>query len=282
MVRLGHIPALAVVASMLSAPLLAQSAPDELTSPPAKARDIPPARLPAPFPLVGPAAKSSPPQFLPADQMPQSDQLLTSNDESSVAEHAQMNGFNLDQGKWTYEQIVCPAFPNHLFLRYIQNRGVNDITVFSASIPRNGEGRVRVIPIQRRSYSLFSPAPINAMTISAFNHIRAEEGEGQSLSWLGNALCYAALAGAAPHISSEGESGAGKAAPAFTAILEVPERGGEVIRFVDSGATPRPMAWTMTFSPKGKLIKATHSATYSVTTHPVPRNSAVVRTTPVP
>ena len=69
------------------------------------------------------------------------------------------------------------------------------MSVFSASVPRNGAGRVRIVPILKRGYSLFSPAPINALTISAFNHIRAEEGEAANSDWLGNALCYAALAG---------------------------------------------------------------------------------------
>jgi hypothetical protein len=71
------------------------------------------------------------------------------------------------------------------------------VSVFTVSIPRGGDGRVRIIPIQRRGYSLFSPAPINALTISAFNHIRAEE-HPKAPDWLGTGLCYAALAGAHP------------------------------------------------------------------------------------
>ena len=105
------------------------------------------------------------------------------------------------KGQWSYQQVVCPALPNHLFLQYTRNNGVGDVTMFTASIPRGGEGRVRIIPILRRGYSLFSPAPINALTISAFNHIRAEEPDGTSSNWLGNGLCYAALAGAHPRIA---------------------------------------------------------------------------------
>src|ERR1700751_175171 len=152
MVRFGHIPAvlIAAVVLFLSAPLLAQAGPGQAGGIPSKVRTVPPAANPRPFSIVGPRVKSVPSiEFVPADQMSQGDRLLTSNDESSIAEHAEINGFNLDQGRWSYQQIVCPAFPNHLFLRYTQNNGVGDITVFSASIPRNGEGRVRVIPIQK-------------------------------------------------------------------------------------------------------------------------------------
>ncbi len=119
----------------------------------------------------------------------------------------------MQQGTWNATQVVCPALPHHLFLRYTRNNGTGDVTVFTASIPRNGDGRVRIIPIQRRGYSLFSPAPINALTISAFNHIRAEEPDDQrAANWLGNGLCYAALAGGHPRMPDpDADAGPGQA-----------------------------------------------------------------------
>ena len=74
------------------------------------------------------------------------------------------------------QKIACPRLTNHLFVQFTRNNGNGDVSIFSASIPRNGMGRIRIVPILKRSYSLFSPAPINSMTISAFNHIRSEEG----------------------------------------------------------------------------------------------------------
>jgi hypothetical protein len=131
--------------------------------------------------------------------------------------------------------------------------------VFSASIPRGGEGRVRIIPIQRRGYSLFSPAPVNALTISAFNHIRAEEGIKPTFDWLGTALCYAALAGAHPHAAPLIDAPETPKVPAAPpAVLEIFLRGGAVIHFTDVAAAPRPMEWTMTFNSAGKLLKASH------------------------
>ncbi|MGA8042894.1 MAG: hypothetical protein WCA37_08840, partial [Terracidiphilus sp.] len=81
------------------------------------------------------------------------DRLLAANAESSIAERAARLGYDLASGRWTYEQIVCPALPNHLFLRYTKSVGAGDVTQFSASIPRGSEGRVRIIPILKRSYS---------------------------------------------------------------------------------------------------------------------------------
>ena len=274
---------LLMISLPLTASVLAQTT-DESASV-SKVRTVPPAVAPRPFLTVAPEAKSVPSiEFRPAGQMRESDRLLVSNDESSIAEHAATNGFNLDEGRWSYEQIVCPALPNHVFLRYTQNNGDRDITVFSASVPRNGEGRARIIPIQRRSYSLFSPAPINALTISAFNHIRAEEGTGRSTGWLGIGLCYAALAGANPEVAPADADalGSGVPLPLMGAILEVPVRGGEVIKFVDSAAARRPMEWTMTFTEQGKLVKATHTPAAMSAARPVPASSAVKSTRQVP
>ena len=219
-----------------------------------------------------------------AEALSKQDALLLADAESSIAEHAGFAGMEYQQNGFTYRQIVCPSFPNHLFLQYTRNNGVGDVTVFSASVPRNGEGRVRVIPVLKRGYSLFSPAPINGLTISAFNHIRAEEGEGANSDWLGNALCYAALAGSVPQIlPPDAEPGVHKPIAALTAAMDVDMRahGVEVIRFDNAAARPRPTEWTMTFTRNGKLVKATHRTADTLTAKAVTQKSAVIRSRPV-
>jgi len=221
-------------------------------------------------------------EFRPADQMTAQDKLLAADAQSSIGEHAGLDGFDLENGQWTYEQIVCPALPNHLFLQYKRNSGAGDLTVFSASIPRGSEGRVRIVPILKRGYSLFSPAPINALTISAFNHIRGEEQEDANQSWLGNGLCYAALAGAHPEISSPDDLvDANTPIPSMTAILQVRNDQGEVIQFADKSAKPRPMEWSMTFTRQGRLVKATHAPATMLRAKQVPNTTpTIVRTVP--
>jgi hypothetical protein len=203
-------------------------------------------------------------EFRAVDQMSETDRLLAANAESSIAEHAKYADLDFNQDQWSYQQVICPALPNHIFLRFMRNNGAGDESMFSASIPRGEEGRVRIIPIQRRGYSLFSPVPINALTISAFNHIRAEENPDQapaeSPDWLGTGLCYAALAGGHPQAASMSENPAGEKFPvAGTALLDVGNNGGAVLSFTDVSATPRPMRWSMTFDRKGRLIKGGHS-----------------------
>ncbi len=224
-------------------------------------------------------------EFRSAEEISEQDRRVIADAESAIAEHAGFAGLEYQQGGWAYRQIVCPTFSNHLFLQYTRNNGEGDVSVFSASIPRNGGGRVRVVPILKRSYSLFSPAPINALTISAFNHIRVEEGESANSDWLGNALCYAALAGARPEILPAGtEPGVNKPIPALTAVMnvEMSANGGEVIRFDDAAALPRAMEWTMTFARNGKLIKATHRQADLFTAREGSQKSAVIRTWPAP
>lgn len=286
MVRFGHFLILTalIVCAALSVAVAAQTAVDEPGVGHAKSRLVPPAVSPAPFSADGSTREAAlSVEFRDANKMTEKDRLLAADAESSIAEHAGTSGFAFEQGKWNYQQVVCPALPNHLFLQYTRNNGVGDVTMFTASIPRGGEGRVRIIPILRRGYSLFSPAPINALTISAFNHIRAEEPDGTSSNWVGNGLCYAALAGAHPRIPKPDEElDTDGPAPALTAVMEVEPQGGELIQFADIGAKPRPMEWTMTFTQKGKLVSARHFPAPMFAEKRVPQNAPELKTRPVP
>jgi hypothetical protein len=213
---------------------------------------------PMPFPPGGEVPAQTL-EFRPFSQMSPQDRDLAADAESAIGERAGFAGLEFNEGQWSYQQVVCSALPNHLFLQFTRNNGAGDVSVFSASIPRSSEGRVRIIPIQRRGYSLFAPAPINALTISAFNHIRAEEQIHETQAWLATGLCYAALAGAHPQMGPAEESDLHKLPAAPTGKLFIPLHGGAVIRFTDT--TPaRKMEWVMTFNGKGKLLKATHSA----------------------
>jgi hypothetical protein len=203
-------------------------------------------------------------EFRAVDQMTAADRLQAANAESSIGEHVRYADLDFNLGQWSYQQVVCPALPNHIFLRFLRNNGAGDVSLFTASIPRGEDGRVRIIPIQRRGYSLFSPAPINALTISAFNHIRAEENSDQDPAkapdWIGTALCYAALAGGHPQPAQVVDNPASEKYPvANVALLEVGNDGGAVLSFTDMSTSPRPTRWSMTFDRKGKLVKGGHA-----------------------
>jgi hypothetical protein len=199
-------------------------------------------------------------RVLSEEQMSASDRDLVADAESSIQERAGFENLDFDGNGWTYQQLDCPALSNHLLLRFTRNDGTHEMSMFSAAVPRNGEGRVHIIPIVRKGYSLFSPAPIAALTIAAFNRIRTEEGEAAKADWLGTGLCYAALAGANPHAGALhfGLEESGGAAATIPPTLLIKNDGGAVIRFVDT-SIERPMEWNLTFAGNGKLVKATHT-----------------------
>ncbi len=205
----------------------------------------------------------------PAAQMTREDQDLVANAQSSIQEKAGFENLEFNEGGWTYSQIVCPALPNHLFLRFSRDDGTHQTSMFSASIPRNDEGRVRIIPILRRGYSLFSPAPINALTVAAFNHIRAEEKYDKAPDFVGTGLCFATLAGANP---VSGTPLATEEPHAVSPALRLFSDGAAAIDFVDISALPRAMEWTLDFDRKGRLVKATHKPASIPTMREVPNS----------
>jgi hypothetical protein len=239
---------------------------------------------PKPFPRgSGTPGPVEPIEYRAAEQMSRKDADLEADAESSIAEHAGRIGLDLSRGPWSYRQVICPALPNHLFLRFLRNGGAGDVSVFTASIPRNGEGRVRIVPIKLRGYSLFSPAPINALTISAFNHIRIEEHPAGTPDWLGTGLCYAALAGAHPEVASLIEDlESQRFLAAVPAKLEIPVQGGAFVSFADAGASLKPMEWTMTFDRKGRLLKAAHLPVGLLKVNSIPASEGEPKGTPLP
>lgn len=243
-------------------------------APPAP-KQITPRQAVTPFPAdAWTPVSSATVELRPAGQMTAQDRALETDAEGAIAKQAGTSGMEFTSGRWSYRQIVCPAFPNHLFLRFTRDQGQGDVSVFSASIPRAGWGRLRIIPIQRRSYSLFSPAPMNAITIAAFNHIRAEEQSMRVGGWADVGLCYAALAGANPELARPDKwTGDPHSHPASSAELIYPAAGGATLRLTDVSARPRPLEWTLVFDAKGKLLKAgRRSASMIVAreTHPQP------------
>ena len=212
-------------------------------------------------------------KVLSEEQMSRQDRDLVADAQSSIQERAGFENLDFNGEGWTYHELICPAMPNHMFLRFTRDDGTRQMSMFSAAIPRNGNGRVHIIPIVRKGYSLFSPAPIGALTIAAFNRVRVEEGSGTSAEWLGTALCYAALAGANPQVGEmkiDVDKGTGAV---FPPTLTIGPQGDATISFADVAAVPKPMEWTMIFDSKGKLLKAGHTA---ASVEHVEKSSAVV------
>lgn len=209
--------------------------------------------------------------YLSQGQMSAADRALAAGADPTIRDAATLAGMELDTGKWVYQQLACRALPDHLFLIFTADNGPGDVSIFSAAIPRGGNGRIRVIPVERRGYSLFSPAAVNPLTVAAFNRIRADEPANKSADWLATALCYAALAGAHPAISpSPKDTKDAGSALVFPPTLEIGDLGESTVRFVDVSTERQPTEWALTFSQKGQLLKVDHFATPNFAVTPIP------------
>ena len=237
-----------------------------------KTRPVPTTEIVAPFSFDASTPTSANRiEYLSEIQMTEIDRHLAAGAGPSIREGATMEGIEFDKGKWSYEQLACRALPGHVFLLFHEDNGAGDQSLFSAAIPRSGVGRVRIIPIQRRGYSLFSPSPVNALAIAAFNRVRADEPASKPADWLSTALCYAALTGGHPDTSPLAKKPAdANLGLSFPPTIEVQSDGGAIVRFVDVAAAHQPMQWALTFNSKGKLLKVARSATplYAVTLVP--------------
>lgn len=229
-----------------------------------------------PFPIDQKTGKTTDRlEFLAPGQMTAADRTLAEANQGEIARRAGLQGFNLEQqgageGSWGYEQAVCPVFPQHLILEYSRINGNGDVTLLSAVIPR-GDGHVRVIPVRRRSYSLWTPAPSNELTINDFNHMVQEGHEGLSPDWLTLGLCYTALAGGHVRAALVAKTAADDVYPLFVpAKLTVTEKAGAQILFADVTPHSKAMDWILNFDAKGRLLKVKHSVSEEILEKPVP------------
>ena len=296
MKRLAGTLALALASCSISfAAQAAQSKPDAVNSPYAvtpvpevssgasyKSRPVPSPLNLSPFQSETPQSSSTELiEFRSQNQMTQPDRNLADGAQASIREAATLASIEFGQGKWTYQQLACQALPGHLFLLYKGENGADDISLFSAAIARAGNGHVRIIPIQRRGFSLFSPAPVNALTIAAFNRIRSSEPGNQNADWLATALCYAALTGAHPETAPAPDKSPDTGLSlSFPPTLEVGNYGESTVRFVDLASPRQPKEWALTFNAKGLLTKVTNSAVPTYVVKPIPAFPAQQSTVP--
>jgi hypothetical protein len=211
--------------------------------------------------------------YLPQKQMSEIDRDLAQKTQPAIRDAAELAGIDFDKEKWSYRQLECPAIPDHLFLLFQGGSGAGDMSLFSASIPRAGNGHVRVIPVERRGFTLFSPASVNPLAVAAFNRIRAEEPKGPPADWLATSLCYAALTDPRLEITlAPRQAPDSDLALSFPPSLEVGLQGESTVRFVDVATPRQPMQWALTFDAKDRLVKVAHFPAPVYATRIIPKN----------
>ncbi len=241
---------------------------------PYPARPVP--TIEAPFPRSNSSSPSADAHLIvyrSQQQMSEFDRALATKALDTIRNAAVFAGISFDHEQWNYRQLECQAAPGHLFLLFQSNGGAGGASWFSASIPRAGKGRVRIIPVERRGFTLFLPAPVSALAIGTFNRIRAEEPPGRSADWLATSVCYAALTEPQLEIAlSPHQASHSNLALSFPPSLEVGQNGESTVRFVDVSTPNHPMQWVLTFDARDRLVKVAHIPTPVYATRIVPKN----------
>ncbi len=242
---------------------------------------VPVRPTPTPFPLDVHTGRVQSLEFRSPEAMTAADRELAASAQVEIERRAGLQGFRgiggagqaemepSKDGGWGFEQAVCPVFPEHLILEYSRINGSGDVSLFAAVVPR-GEGHVRVIPVRRRSYSLWTPASSNALTLNDFNYMVKEGGSGVSPDWLTLSLCYAALAGGHVRAALVAGKPADEVYPLLApAKLSVSRKGGAAVYFADSTHAVKPMEWELLFAQSGRLLKVKHVGAPELVERPV-------------
>ncbi len=149
------------------------------------------------------------PQIVPASQMTRADLALIHAKHSQIEEAAAFRGYHLNVRHWTWSEVRCPLIPGYLMLRYRNQLPSGAEWLFTALVPRS-KGNVLIVPVLYRSAIPYGPAAQAKNTIAVFNRVVPASMAAQSVKpsgpWLPLAACYAAMAGASPHVLTQANS----------------------------------------------------------------------------
>lgn len=192
--------------------------------------------------------------LLPSAAMSSSDSEAVRAAWSQLEQSAAIEGFDLSENHWTYQQISCPAFPHHILLEFTEGTGTRDLSMFSAVVPRNGSEPARILPILRRGISTYSGSAASPIAITTFNRLRPQI-LAPDVDWLTLGMCYAALRGV--HVvlpNAETEQADGLAGVDTAPLVQISANGAMVIQFSDIESLQEPKRWEMSYDSKGKLL----------------------------
>ncbi|KAA6464997.1 hypothetical protein DYQ86_03320 [Acidobacteria bacterium AB60] len=212
----------------------------------------------------------------PWASMGQAEKDLAARASASIREQAKLYELGFGEGAWQQSELDCPAFPQHMFLRFTRDRGAGDVSMFTASIPRGGQGRVRVIPILRSGYSVILPAPESKVTIAAFNQILGEEHLGAKPDWSAVSVCYAALT-----------SERWKEAQSLVELVMV---GSQTLQLQQHGALsvalelaePAPGRWVIVYGGSARVVSTEYTPFGDLTWRPLLNPTPEVHGKPLP
>src|SRR3984957_9667263 len=146
---------------------------------------------------------SVPPSVIALDhlepgQMSAADYDVVSNLSPELSKQAALANFDISNPGWHYQQIVCPAFSDYVFLAFSHGADDSGSSRFGAILPRN-DGKVRGITTYAHGLLRFNASWNRPGTYEVFNGmLREERGEvplSHAPNWLMISVCYAEVTG---------------------------------------------------------------------------------------
>jgi hypothetical protein len=135
---------------------------------------------------------------LEPNQMSQADYEVVSNLSAELSKQAALANFDISSPAWHYQQIVCPAFPDYVFLVFTHGSDESGSSRFAALLPRD-DAQVRVVSTYAHGLLPFEASWNRPGTFEVINGMLRQERGTTPLShapnWLLIAVCYAELSG---------------------------------------------------------------------------------------
>jgi hypothetical protein len=135
---------------------------------------------------------------LEPNQMSEADYEVVSNLSAELSKQAALANFDISSPAWHYQQIVCPAFPDYVFLAFTHGADESGSSRFAALLPRN-DAQVRIVSTYAHGLLPFEASWNRPGTFEVINGMLRQERGTTPLShapnWLLIAVCYAELSG---------------------------------------------------------------------------------------
>ena len=163
-------------------------------------KDVFPGIVPVP---IGTTPLGAPPfviglEHLEPAQMSDADNEVVSNLSAELSRQAALANFDISNAGWHYQQVVCPAFPDYVFLAFTHGPDPNGSSRFAAMLPRDS-AEVRIVSTYAHGLLPFDVSWNRPGTFEVFNGIlRHERGQlplSSAPNWLLISMCYAELSG---------------------------------------------------------------------------------------
>ena len=198
-------------------------------------------------------------------QMSAADDETVRNLSAELSKQAALASFDISQPAWHYQQIVCPAFSDYVFLSFTHGSDESGSSHFTAMLPRS-DAQVRVISTYAHGALPFEAAWNRPGTFEVFNGmLRRQRGLvsiSQARNWLAIAVCYAELSGYPVQVIHE--------TPLPDVTLDLlrldahqpqmqiaPDQSAD-IEFSDVSRPGFTTNWTLHFDRRGQITSASH------------------------